>query len=119
MGPCLCLAGLLPDSRAAGCQVAQLHRQTSTIPGQDTAHLFRELEAPLDAPSLPRSFLVRAVTGLSEAAARAAVHQAAFGPERVSTEVSAHLMRGARHYRPELDVVTVAPEGAFAAMALG
>ncbi len=82
-------------------------------------HLFRELEAPLDSPSLPPGFQVRAVTGLSEAAARAAVHRAAFGSNRVSTEVYAHLMRGARHYRPELDVVAVAPEGEFAAMALG
>ncbi len=82
-------------------------------------HLFRELEAPLDAPSLPRGFHVRAVSGLSEAAARAAVHRAAFGSERVSTEVYAHLMRRAHHYRPEFDVVAVAPEGTLAAMALG
>jgi len=82
-------------------------------------HLFRELEAPLDAPSLPPGFQVRAVTGLSEATARAAVHRAAFGSNRVSTEVYAHLMRSARHYRPELDVVAVTSLGEFAAMALG
>jgi ribosomal protein S18 acetylase RimI-like enzyme len=82
-------------------------------------HLFRELEAPLDAPSLPPDFQVRAVTGLSEAAARASVHRAAFGSNRVSTEVYAHLMRNARHYRPELDVVAVTSEGELAAMALG
>lgn len=62
---------------------------------------------------------MRAITGLSEAAARAAAHRAAFGSERVSTEVYAHLMCGARHYRPELDVVAVSPEGELAAMALG
>jgi len=82
-------------------------------------HLFLELEAPLDAPSLPSGFQVRTIIGLSEAAARAAVHRAAFGSNRVSSEVYAHLMRGAHHYRPELDVVAVTPEGEFAAMALG
>jgi len=101
-----------PLSRAL--QAAGLHPTSSCY-----LHLFRELEAPLDAPSLPQGFQVRAVTGLSEAAARAAVHRAAFGSNRMSTEVYAHLMRSARHYRPELDVVAVAPDGEFTAMALG
>ena len=82
-------------------------------------HLFRALDAPLEAPPLPAGYHVRSVAGLAEAAPRAAVHRAAFGSERVSTEVYAHLMRGAPHYRSELDVVVVAPGGDFAAMALG
>ncbi len=82
-------------------------------------HLFRTLDAPLDAPSLPAGYHVRAVTGLADAAQRAAVHRASFGSERVTTEVYARLMRSARQYRPELDVVVTAPDGDFAAMALG
>ncbi len=106
------LASNEPLSRAL--RAAGLHPTSACY-----LHLFRELEAPLGAPSLPRGFQVRAVAGLSEAAARAAVHRAAFGSQRVSTEVYAHLMRGARHYRSELDVVAVAPGGELAAMALG
>jgi ribosomal protein S18 acetylase RimI-like enzyme len=106
------LASNEPLARAL--QAAGLHPTSAYY-----LHLFRELDAPLDTPSLPRGFQVRTVAGLSEAAARAAVHRAAFGSEWVSTEVYAHLMRSARHYRPELDVVAVSPEGEFAAMALG
>jgi len=82
-------------------------------------HLFRTLDTPLEAPSVPAGYHVRSVAGPVEAAPRAAVHRAAFGSGRVTTEVYSRLMRGARHYRPELDVVVVAPGGGFAAMALG
>jgi GNAT superfamily N-acetyltransferase len=82
-------------------------------------HLFRTLDTPLEAPSVPAGYHVRSVAGPVEAAPRAAVHRAAFGSGRVTTEVYSHLMRGARHYRPEFDVVVVAPGGGFAAMALG
>ncbi|MFE8602126.1 GNAT family N-acetyltransferase [Archangium violaceum] len=106
------LASNEPLSRAL--RVTGLHPTSACY-----LHLFRELDVPLDAPPLPRGFHVRAVAGPSEAAARAAVHRVAFGSERVSTEVYARLMHGARHYRPEFDVVAVAPRGEFAAMALG
>jgi mycothiol synthase len=60
---------------------------------------------------------VRAVAGVEEAAARAALHRAAFPHSHNSTEVYERLMTS-RHYRRDLDLVVVAPGGAFASMAL-
>jgi mycothiol synthase len=80
-------------------------------------YLERRLHEPVPSPALPAGWAVRSVVGTHEAAERAAVLGAAFGaparPERYRD-----LMQ-ATGYDIALDVVAVAPDGAFAAFALG
>lgn len=68
-------------------------------------------------PVLPDGYTIRAVQGESEAEERVAVQRAAFE----STWMTAERHGRVRHsptYRPELDIVVVAPDGEFAAFAL-
>jgi hypothetical protein len=66
-------------------------------------------------PRLPPGYSLRAVAGLEEA--RAKLHLAAFPHGHISGELYARLIKS-RHYRADLDIVTVAPEGGLASMAL-
>ncbi len=98
-------------------------------------HCLLALDDSLPAPSLPDGYRVRALRGEDEAAARAAVHRAAWRPgrvgkllvppvdlgegeSRVTTERYRSVM-GAWPYRTDLDLVVEAPDGSFAAFALG
>lgn len=79
------------------------------------------LTEPLPAPQLPPGFTIRPVAGQMEAAARATVHERAFGREVVSAQSITErlcLMR-TLNYIPELDLVVVAPDGIFAAFCQG
>jgi GNAT superfamily N-acetyltransferase len=95
-------------------------------------HCVRGLDS-LPSPRLPAGHLTRAVRP-DEIAARAAVHRAAWRPARIGallvpqvaldgeSEMSAQRYRAVTEtwpYRPELDQVVVAPDGEFAASALG
>lgn len=71
----------------------------------------------LPEPVLPAGFTVRSVRGPDDAARRAAVHQEAWHPSRV-TEASYRTVMDAWPYRPDLDWVVEAPDGAFAASCL-
>jgi ribosomal protein S18 acetylase RimI-like enzyme len=77
--------------------------------------LFRSLEGGMEEPSLPEGFCVRGLSGDHEAAARAAAHTAVFDPVTADTYLG--VMR-LPEYRPELDVVAVAPDGSLAAFCL-
>lgn len=66
---------------------------------------------------LPDGFTVRHV-GHEDVEARAAAHRAAFGSERLTGETYREVVRIAG-YRPDLDVITVAPNGRIASFALG
>jgi len=77
----------------------------------------RRIAAPVASAILPPGYRLRHVADESESAARAAVQRAAF---------QSNFMTTARHrrartmptYRPELDIVAVAPDGELAAFAL-
>lgn len=70
--------------------------------------------AEIPAPTLPHGFTLRTVAGIHEAEARAAVHRAVF---RKPADKYRSFMTTAPDYRPDLDVVVVAPDGQFAAFA--
>jgi mycothiol synthase len=79
-------------------------------------HLWRSLAGELPTPTPPPGYSLRAVAGLEEAEARAKLHLAAFPHSHISGDLYARLMKS-RHYRADLDIVTVSPELASMALA--
>lgn len=75
------------------------------------------ISGPVPEPSLPVGYAIRNVLGPEESEARAAVQRAAFGSEWMTTERHARVLASPT-YRPELDIVIVAPDGSFAGFAL-
>ena len=67
---------------------------------------------------LPAGFILRSLAGESEVEAYVELHQAVFETKNMTTEWR---MRTLRHpdYRPELDLVAVAPDGRLAAFCIG
>lgn len=82
--------------------------------GQSTLRMARSLHDPLPDPRLPPGFTIRRLAGEAEVPAYVALHRAAYGSENMTVELRLSIMRQA-HYRPELDLVVVAPDGALAA----
>jgi len=74
----------------------------------------RPLAEPIPAPRLPEGFTIRHVTGEAEAGALVALHRAAFDSQEMTLEERLAMMR-ATEYEPQLDLVAIAPEGAYAA----
>ena len=72
----------------------------------------------LPEPALPPGYRLATMAERPDVAARVAVHRAAFHPSRV-TEESYTRVISEWPYRPELDCTLVAPDGSFAAYALG
>ena len=81
-------------------------------------HLVYDLSAPPPARALPEGYVVRPIRGEEELEQRVGVHRAAFAPSRVVPESYRNVMRS-WPYRSALDHVAVAPDGSFAAFALG
>ncbi|SEG91441.1 Ribosomal protein S18 acetylase RimI [Thermomonospora echinospora] len=79
-------------------------------------YMYRPLTG-LPEPGSPPGFTVRPVSGEADAARRAAVHQAAWHPSRV-TEDSYRTVMAAWPYRADLDWVVEAPDGRFASYCL-
>jgi ribosomal protein S18 acetylase RimI-like enzyme len=77
----------------------------------------RPVPDPAPAPVLPHGYTIRAVRGVAEVEQRVAVQRAAFESTWMTAERHARV-RNSPTYRPELDIVVVAPDGAFAAFAL-
>ena len=73
----------------------------------------RALDGPVPAPVLPPGYRIRHVAGEVNLEARVAVHRAAFAPSRMTVAKHRAVM-AAPTYRPELDLVAVAPDGRFA-----
>ncbi len=71
-----------------------------------------DLAAPIAVPALPPGWMIRHLTGEEEYAERVALHHAVW-PSRVTVD-SYHRMRAVAGYTPDLDIVAVAPDGAFA-----
>ncbi len=107
-----------------GCCDTDTHRQATLERhgfARDTNvfhHLVRSLNGHLPEPNLPAGFVLRSVAGEHEYVNRAAAHQSAFHPSRVT---AAHYLRLMRlpGYDRDMDVVAVAPDGRIAAFALG
>jgi len=77
-------------------------------------HLRQPLDAPIAVPALPEGFVIRPLAGaLAEAGAYAALHRAAFGSEDM-TEAWRRQTLLMPEYRPDLDLVAVAPDGRLA-----
>ncbi|MCX6044699.1 MAG: GNAT family N-acetyltransferase [Chloroflexi bacterium] len=65
-------------------------------------------------PTLPAGYTIRHVLDEADLPARVAVHRAAFHPSRMTVEKHRQVMASPT-YRPELDLIAVAPDGTFAA----
>ncbi|MBI3942591.1 MAG: GNAT family N-acetyltransferase [Chloroflexi bacterium] len=82
-------------------------------------HMVRTLREPVPDPALPPGFMVRPLADESEAAAYVAAHRDAWQPGSTMTEaLHLRLMRMAG-FRPELNLVAIAPDGTFAATMIG
>src|SRR5205814_2026714 len=75
--------------------------------------MFRDLAEPIEGAALPERFTVRALAE-GEIAARVAAVRAVWSGNRVTLEKYQEI-RCLTHYRPELDLVAVAPDGALTA----
>ena len=80
-------------------------------------HHLIPLDVPLPNPDLPGGFGVHSVADGGDLEKRAQVHQRAWGTRNLTLEIYQELSRG-EYYRPEFDVVTVSPDGQYAASCL-
>lgn len=80
--------------------------------------LSRPLSDALPAPAPPAGFALRPLAGLSEVDAYVALHRRAFESTSMTAEWRARTFRMPR-YRPELDLVAVAPAGRLAGFCVG
>lgn len=72
---------------------------------------------PISTPELPAGYSLRGIRVDDDVARRVEVHRQAFAPSRLTEEKYRRLL-ALPHYRPEHDLVVVAPDGAFAAFTL-
>lgn len=77
-------------------------------------HMRRDLGQPIAETVLPEGWRVRHVAGEDEFQERVNIHRDVWHPSKVTLE-ACRRMRGIAGYTPELDLVAVAPDGAFAA----
>ncbi|WP_204077377.1 GNAT family N-acetyltransferase [Planotetraspora phitsanulokensis] len=100
--------------------VAALERRgyTRAADGPFMVCLGRPLADLPAVPDLPDGYTVRAQRDHADVAGRAAAHRAAFGSTRVTAGRHAR-MRDTWPYRPELDLVVVAPAGGVVAYCQG
>jgi mycothiol synthase len=96
-----------------------LLRLRGYAPGKK-AYLFlgRDLAGELSTPPLPPSYTIRHVQGETDFPERVEVHRDAFAPSRLTVDMYRKLAAEAPTYRPELDLVVVAPDDTFAAYCL-
>jgi mycothiol synthase len=80
--------------------------------------LSHSLALPLQEPILPEGFVLRPLAGEQEVAAYVDVHRAAFASTSMTNEWRSRTLR-TPHYRPELDLVAVAPDGTLAGFCVG
>jgi ribosomal protein S18 acetylase RimI-like enzyme len=78
----------------------------------------RAREAPLPDATLPGGFNIRPLNGAAEVPACVALHQSVFQSKNMTTGWRQHVLQRPE-YRPELDLVAVAPSGAPAAFCVG
>jgi mycothiol synthase len=83
----------------------------------DEAYTFvcfhQDLQAPIGSVSPPSGFVVRDVASEADFPDRVALHREVWAGSRVTVD-SYRRMRGIAGYRPELDMIAVAPDGTLA-----
>ncbi len=80
-------------------------------------YFLRKLEAAWPSPTLPPGYQIRNVQSEDDLEQRVAVHRDAFTPSKMTVAKHRVVMQ-APTYRPELDLVVVAPDGTFAAFCI-
>jgi len=99
-------------------QIALLERRGFELCGERSLRYERSL-AQLPPPcDLPPGFTIHPVKGESEVEDLVALHRAAFGTDNMTVEYRLAMMH-ASQYRPDLDLVAVAPDGTLAAFCIG
>jgi len=93
--------------------VAVLERLGFERTGHYFANLLRDLEQPILEAVLPEGVTVRHVAGEAEFEERVSLHREVWHPSKVTLEAYQR-MRTVPGYTPELDLVAVMPDGAFA-----
>lgn len=103
-------AGLIRDLEAAGfnCQANVPHDPWSQV------WMARPAQAPVPEAALPPGFVIRPLADEGEVDACVALHRSVFGSLNMTREWRARTLRRPE-YRPELDLVAVAPGGRLAA----
>lgn len=100
-----------------GTRIATFQRRGYSRADTHLCYRSRELGAPLPELALPPGYLLRHVEGEADLEQRVAVHRDAFAPSRMTVDKHRRAMRSPT-YRPELDLVVVAPDGTFAAFCI-
>ncbi len=95
-------------------KMALLEQQGFTCQQEQTLRMQRSLAELVPAPQHPVGFMVRQLQREQEVVEYVALHREAFGTSHMTVEHCLAMMNNP-DYRPELDVVAVAPDGSFAA----
>lgn len=95
-------------------RVALLERHGFVRGTECALHYAHSLSEPIPLPQMPEGFTIRPVLGENEVERLVALHRAAFGTENLTAEERLTWMR-TPEYKPELDLLTVAPDGTLAA----
>jgi mycothiol synthase len=98
-------------------RIACLKRHGFVQSEDATLHMERSLAESLPTAQLPTGFTLRHVAGTHEVEEYVAMHRDAFGTENMTVEHRLSIMRNL-DYRPELDLIAVAPGGTFAAFCI-
>lgn len=95
-----------------------LVRRGFEMSGDVLVHHTQELTRETTSPTAPPTgYTIRAIAGDEEVSQRVTVHRSAFQPSRMTDARHRRVMR-APTYRPDLDIVAVAPDGTLAAFCL-
>jgi mycothiol synthase len=88
------------------------------LTGVAFSFLGQSLDADFPVQPLPAGYAIRHVQGEADFPQRVEVHRDAFAPSRLTVDIYRKLAAEAPTYRPELDLVVVAPDQSFASYCL-
>jgi len=100
------------DTARAAALASRGYRRTD-----DYMVFFAQPAVAAEPPSLPPGYTFDHVRGEADVARRVAVHRDAFAPSRMTVD-KMHTVMAMPTYRPELDLVIVAPDQSYAAFTL-
>jgi mycothiol synthase len=98
-------------------KVAFLERHGFVPTDIQTVYMLRSLHEPFPEPQLPPGFVLRPLAGEREVETYVTAHRAAYGTEQMTVELRLAIIQEP-YYRPELDLVAIAPDGTLAAFCL-
>lgn len=101
-----------------GERLALLNHHGYTLDDDAYVMMSRPLDAPLPRPNPPPDFAIRPLAGASEVGAYVALHRRAFASASMTVAWRTRTLRMPQ-YRPELDLVAVAPGGRLAGFCVG